>query len=231
MLRRWVLSLSLSLAALGAAVGLAPGCGSETHAGPPATIDTGTTTFVPLDDAGACGVTTRKYALDYAVHVEQGSPLTYNSNPPCGGNHYPIWALFRSHPKPLPRGNWIHNLEHGGIVFTYRCASRAACPEIAAQLEAVAAAMPVDPLCSPPLRNRIVITPDPELPEGVTVAASAWGYTLVARCVDAAAFGTFYKEHVGRASEQLCADGAYYADDDAGVVGDAIMSPPDASKD
>ena len=94
-----------------------------------------------------------------------------------------------------------------------------------------AAAMPADPLCAPPLRNRIVITPDPELPEGVTVAASAWGYTLVARCVDAAAFGTFYKEHVGRATEQLCADGAYYADDDAGVVGDAIMSPPDAAKD
>lgn len=216
--------------ALSGALSWAAGCGGQTHAPPAGTADADTgTPFVPLDDAGTCGVTTRKYDVGYAIHVEQGTPLTYVSNPPCGGNHYPIWAMFRSHPKPLPRGNWIHNLEHGGIVFTYRCPSRAACPEIAAQLEALAASLPVDPLCEAPIRNRVVITPDPDLPEGVTVAASAWGYTLVARCVDPTLFTAFYKEHVGRATENFCTDGAYLGDDDAGVVGDAIMSPPDAA--
>lgn len=190
------------------ALAAAQGCGGQTHAGPPTVADADSgKPFVPLDDAGTCGVTTRRYELGYAVHVDQGTPLTHVSNPPCGGNHYPIWALFRSHPKPVPRGNWIHNLEHGGVVFLYRCASRAACPDLAAKLEALAQALPADPACVSPVRNRIVVTPDPNLPEGVQFAAAAWGYNLVARCFDEDAFRGFYTRRFGRGPESTCAEG------------------------
>ena len=220
MLLRIAAAAGLASTALVTVGALAGGCGAGVTASPPEVP------FVALDDAGTCGVTTRKFPVTTAVHVEQGSKLDYNSNPPCGGNHYPYWGAWRSHPLPMPRGNWMHNLEHGGVVFLYRCASRAACPDLAAKLEALAASLPADPICEAPIRNRIVITPDPELPEGVTIAASAWGYTLVARCVDEKLLGDFYRDHTGRAPEVYCGEGSYYADVDGGVVGDAVMDAP-----
>ncbi len=218
MMLRLAAAIGLSWAALVGVGGLAGGCSGNVAAPEPP--------FVALDDAGACGVTTRKFPVASAIHVEQGSKLDYNSNPPSAGNHYPFWAMWRSHGTPLPRGNWIHNLEHGGVVFLYRCASRAACPEIAAKLEALAASLPADPICVAPIRNRILITPDPELPEGVTVAASAWGYTLHARCVDETLFGDFYRERGGRGPEVFCGEGAFSGELDGGIVGDAVMDAP-----
>lgn len=173
-----------------------------------------------LSDAGSCGVTTARFNPNPAIHVDQGSTLTFASNPPCGGNHYPFWATWGVHETPIPRGNWIHNLEHGGVVFLYRCASRAACPELAAKLEALAKTFPQDPVCAteiPPIKNRAIVTPDPDLPAGVQVAVAAWGENLVARCVDDALFRDFYTAHAGRAPENFCSDGTRLVPVDSGV--------------
>lgn len=160
-----------------------------------------------LTDAGACGVTTGQYPPTSANHVPEDTTLTFVSNPPCGGDHFGSWATWGVHDVAVPRGNWIHNLEHGGVVFLYRCASRAACPDLAAKLEALAQALPADPACVSPVRNRIVVTPDPNLPEGVQFAAAAWGYNLVARCFDEDAFRGFYTRRFGRGPESTCAEG------------------------
>jgi hypothetical protein len=205
------LSLALAIAA-------AIGC-SSTDEGPSARTDEGDAGVALVADAGACGVTTARVNPDPAVHVEQGSALTFASNPPCGGNHYPVWATWGVHDTPIPRGNWIHNLEHGGVVFLYRCANRAACPELAAKVEAFVAALPSDPKCSaesPPIKNRAVVTPDPDLPAGVEVAVAAWGYNLVARCIDETAFRNFYLARAGQAPENFCPQGS------------AIVAPGDA---
>lgn len=171
-----------------------------------------------VTDAGACGVTTGYYPPTSATHVAETTALVFASNPPCGGDHFASWVDWGIHDTVVPRGNWIHNLEHGGVAFLYRCASRAACPDLAAKLEALARSLPADPMCVSPVRNRIVVTPDPLLPEGVEVAAAAWGYNLVARCFDEAALREFYTRRTARGPENTCAQGS-------------VMNPPDAGAD
>lgn len=198
----------LALVLLTASVGCGSGDEAEASRTDAAVSDS---SVALVSDAGACGVTTAKVNPDPAIHVEQGSPLTFASNPPCGGNHYPVWATWGVHENPIPRGNWIHNLEHGGVVFLYRCANRAACPELAAKVEAFVATLPSDPRCSsesPPIKNRAIVTPDPELPPGVEVAVAAWGYNLIARCIDEAAFRSFYLARAGQAPENFCSQGS-----------------------
>lgn len=160
-----------------------------------------------LSDAGACGVTTGNFPPTSANHVPETTDLKFVSNPPCGGDHFGSWAPWGAHATAIPRGNWIHNLEHGGVALLYRCASRAACPELAAKLENLATALPADSACVSPVRNRVIVTPDPNLPEGVQVAAASWGYNLVARCFDEALLREFYTRRVGRAPENTCAQG------------------------
>lgn len=203
----WALAIGL-VAAVGSA------CGSDKQT--PARPDGGADAEPPLlVDAGPCGVTTARIAVDSALHVDQGTPLSFSSNPPAGGDHYPFWATWGAHSTAVPRGNWIHNLEHGGIALLYRCAARAACPETAAKLEAIAGALPQDPACSGDVRARVIVTPDPDLPEGVEVAAAAWGATLVARCVDDAAIRAFAIEHYAKAPENTCAQGVELVERDA----------------
>jgi hypothetical protein len=225
-------SLRRPAAALCAGVGLALTCAVLATASCSSTGSTTSTTTPPdsnvplLSDSGPCGVTTQRYAITSANHVPIGTTVPYVSNPPCGGDHYGIWVTWGAHAVAIPVSFWVHNLEHGGVVFLYRCASRAACPDVAAKLEALAASLPVDPLCTAGgegVRNRVVVVPDPDLPEGVQVAAASWGNTLIARCFDEGALRDFYTEHTGQGPEATCAEG-FVGDDvgDAGVDGDAM---------
>ncbi len=199
-------SCFLSLVALVACGSFVEACSSSSSS-PTVVADTGPSL---LSDAGACGVTTRNYSVETGNHVPIGSTIAYPTNPPYGGPHYPIWAIWGIHQKALPAGHWVHNLEHGGVVFLYRCASRAACPDLAAQVEAVAKALPTDPLCTAAgagVSARVLVLPDPDLPEGVQVAAAAWGWNLVSRCLDAESLRNFYLAHYGHSYEDTCYQG------------------------
>src|SRR6185295_7796335 len=54
------------------------------------------------------------------THVPEGSAITYRSNPPASGPHYPVWLRYQEYSEPMARGYWVHNLEHGAIVVLYR---------------------------------------------------------------------------------------------------------------
>jgi hypothetical protein len=153
---------------------------------------------------GACDATVTEVPLEPGIHVEVGAPIEWSSNPPATGRHFPAWAGWDRAYDDLERGYWVHNLEHGGVVLLYRCDE--ACPDVVAQLEDVARAAPVDPLCASPLRNRVLVVADPLLPDGVTVAASAWGFTYTASCVDPS-LATFVAEHLAEGPEDTCANG------------------------
>ena len=203
-------------------------CSSSGSEGPAPAVDSGGPPL--LSDAGACGVTTQRYSITSANHLPQGTPVPYVSNPPCGGDHYAQWITWGAHSIAIPPGNWVHNLEHGGVAFLYRCASRAACPDVAAKMEALAASLPIDPVCTADgegVRTRVVVVPDPDLPVGVEVAAAAWGNTLVARCWDEAAFHDFFVQHEGHGSEDFCAQGFIEDGPDAGPA-DAASETGDA---
>jgi hypothetical protein len=155
----------------------------------------------------SCSVTVDDPPLLPASHVDVGTTVTYDSNPPSSGPHYPYWAAYRAYTTPVDRRYYVHNLEHGAIVFLYRCDQPAGCPDAARAMQAAADSLPDDPLCAkfPGVRVRTVITPDPLL--DTPYAAAAWGWTYKSSCIDAPTLKQFAHDHYAQAPENLCEDG------------------------
>jgi hypothetical protein len=184
------------------------------------TTSTSSTTSAPADagpDAPAvCNTTIARYALDPGIHVSACFPITWSTNPPTSGPHYPIWAAFKTYDAPIPRGFWVHDLEHGAIVIAYNCPS--GCDAELAELAAFLDARPVDPQCAPAVKRRVVVVPDPLL--DTTFAAAAWGWALESSCFDLAMLAPFYDAHYAQAPENTCADGVDVGAADAGIPAD-----------
>ena len=151
-------------------------------------------------DRGECQATVASHTIEGALHMPVCSPLTYATNPPSSGNHYAIWAAYQTYHRSIPRGFWVHSLEHGAVVFTYNCPG--GCAAEVADVQAFIDALPAD--CGGATR-RVILTPDPDL--DVRFAASAWGATLRANCFDREAFSSFYTEHYDHAPESICGGG------------------------
>jgi hypothetical protein len=189
-------------------------CGAPSNGGdddddqpdaPPPTADA-----TPRPDAACTGME-EAHMLGVGTHVPNGSPITWNSNPPSSGPHYNMWARWgQTYTTPLDRGNWVHNLEHGGIVVTYNCSG---CDAEVQAIEDLLAGLPQDSLCTGGIRTRTIITADPLLPPGVRFAASAWdapssfGWTWTAACADTDGLAAFIADHYGHGPEATCAQG------------------------
>jgi len=165
---------------------------------------------LPIGETGSdagCVVTIASPPLLPALHVAIGSDIQWDSNPPSSGPHYPIWAAYQAYDTPVPRGYYVHDLEHGAIVFVFNCGD-AGCPDVVAAFHAASDSLPDDPLCTAAgegVRVRTVITPDPLL--DVTVAAAAWGWTYKSECVDLPSLKAFAAAHYGQGPEEFCTDG------------------------
>ena len=155
------------------------------------------------DAGGACNVVVQSFANEGNTHIAEGSPTVYCTEPPSSGNHYPVWANYVTYTKPVADGYLVHSLEHGAIVIRYQCAS--SCPTVAADLQAVIDAHPLDPMCDGTIKSRLILVPDPNL--NVPVAASAWTWTYRATCVDAPSLTAFINAHYAQATENTCAAG------------------------
>jgi hypothetical protein len=155
-------------------------------------------------DAAACNVRLDAPPLMTTVHIPHFAPVVYNSNPPSSGPHYTTWANYQEYADPVDDRYLVHSLEHGAVLFLYKCED-AGCPEIVDALRAVRDAIPSDPLCDPSIRVRIIIAPRPA--NDVTVAAAAWGQTYRADCVDAASLAKFVADHYAMAPENFCDQG------------------------
>jgi hypothetical protein len=165
---------------------------------------------------GKCEAVEQQQAIEGWSHVPVCSRVSYFTNPPSSGNHYPVWAAYKSYASPVPRGFYVHDLEHGAIVLTYNCPN--GCDADVAAAQAMIDALPTDADCAAArsaVRVRMVMTPDPEL--DVPFAASAWGWTLRAKCFDPDVFGAFVAAHRGMGRENVCGDGQ---DLSTGVVAD-----------
>lgn len=167
-------------------------------------------------DGSACNAIVEQHAIEGATHVPECSPVTYGTNPPSSGNHYPVWAAFRTYSSPLPRGYYVHDLEHGAIVVTYNCPG--GCASEVAQAQAMIDALPADPLCPEggALQRRVILTPDPLL--DVRWGASAWGWTLRASCFEPQVFTQFATDHYAQGPENFCIDGYDFTAADGGLT-------------
>ncbi len=171
--------------------------------------------YAPAAPSGACAAVEQEHPIEGETHVPVCSVVDYLTNPPSSGNHYPIWAAYKTYADPVPRGFWVHDLEHGAIVVTYNCAVGTAghegaseCAAEVAAADQMLAALPSDPECvelGEGVTRRSVLTPDPSL--DVRFAASAWGWTLRANCFDPTAFQPFALAHYKGGPEDLCEDG------------------------
>ncbi|MBI2376727.1 MAG: DUF3105 domain-containing protein [Deltaproteobacteria bacterium] len=144
-----------------------------------------------------------------APHVPAGTEIEWSSNPPSSGAHFPEWAKWGGpYVDPvLPRGYWVHNLEHGGVAILLKC--QAPCTELTQKVMALVERLPNDSACSgSPVVRRLVIARDPILPVDVQVAAAAWGETYTARCFDEETLLGFVSSRFGKAPEDTCAEGS-----------------------
>lgn len=139
--------------------------------------------------AGPCDLGSEAYDDLRQDHVD--TDVVYEDEPPAGGPHDPCWADWGQHvDEVVPPENFVHNLEHGGVVFLWACED---CPEIDVIGETV------DTLGAWALGTRY---PDLRWP----FAAVAWGVRGHAECVEPDALRRFYTRHVDRAPESTPSD-------------------------
>ena len=112
----------------------------------------------------------------------------YPDPPPVGGDHHFCWLAYQVFDAEVPDENWVHNLEHGAVVFLHNCPDGCA-----AELAVLAQMVRGHP--------RSLLTPYAALP--AKFAAVSWGHRLVTDCFQEARFARFYDEHVGRGLESV----------------------------
>ncbi len=133
------------------------------------------------------------------AHVPEGSAITYQSNPPASGPHYPVWLRYQEYTQPMARGYWVHNLEHGAIVVLYRPDALA---DVVRQITEAFRSIPQDSACG---HQRALLIPDPLLPRLTAVVAA--DFVLLGDSVDAPAIRAFAVARRGRGPEQVCDQG------------------------
>lgn len=120
-------------------------------------------------------------------HVPDGFTEPHGTNPPTSGNHYSTPAVNAvEFTSAVPRGKWIHSLEHGAIVLSYNCPS--GCQTELAVLRQVFTANNNN-------GSWIIFTPDPLLPGPNRFAALAWTYTYRFDTPDAPTLTCFVQQH------------------------------------
>jgi len=120
-------------------------------------------------------------------HIE--GEIDYEDLPPAGGAHNPCWAEWGVHTEPVDPVNFVHNLEHGGVVFLYNCPD--GCEgELALLTEKVEA-----------LSTLALLSPYPDM--DFRFAAVAWEHRLLMNCLDVDVLLAFYDERVDRGPESV----------------------------
>src|SRR5438105_14857462 len=71
------------------------------------------------EGAFACGPGVDQRPIEGQMHINPPATISYRDNPPASGNHYPVPAPWGV--STVQREQWVHNLEHGGIVLVYNC--------------------------------------------------------------------------------------------------------------
>ena len=136
-------------------------------------------------------------------HIDPSTTPTYKFYPPASGPHYsaqgiaPVtWQTIDT----LQEGQYIHNLEHGGIAILYDCPSGTDCTTLKNALENyVRNLAPVEPTYH---EIKVVLTP---YSRGMQkkVALVAWDYIEFLDSYDQAEITRFYENHVNQGPEQI----------------------------
>jgi len=125
--------------------------------------------------------------------------VTYAHNPPASGPHFNRWLAHRAYDRPAQRQNWVHNLEHGGVVLLFRPdAPQSAIDELKSAFESA----PTDVVCG---HSRTLLTPDPLLVENVAAVAAT--RMITGETLDRDRIHTFIRACRGQGPEDVCSSG------------------------
>jgi len=129
-------------------------------------------------------------------HIPSNATGVYKSYPPSSGQHWGnTWADWKMYEQPVPPEEYVHNLEHGGIVLLYRCDTP--CPELVKQLRDLYTTFPN-------ARNgkvKMVVSPDRKITSPITILAWTWIDELPK--MDRDRLLRFYRAHVDRGPEDV----------------------------
>lgn len=144
-----------------------------------------------VDGSGcaACDGACAEESLTYATRTHQTREIEYRNTPPAGGDHDGCWGQWGVQAEALDARHWVHNMEHGGVVFLYNCPDGCAAEvtELTAYVES--------------LGNRAILTAYPEL--GTRFGAVAWGHRLLTDCLDMDAMRDFYDRRANQGPESV----------------------------
>lgn len=176
------------------------------------------------DDEVCSAWSVHRSLIDTATHIPVGNEEYGDwESLPASGNHWGAWAMWgRVYPAPVLRGFYLHNLEHGGLVLSYGCAS-------ADESEACAAAeAELTELANTFGQGRILVTPDPNQPEMFSVRGWRWAFS--SDCLNADAALAFMKAHYRQGREDIDADPPIEFDPTTteGVPCENLMAAPDS---
>ncbi|MGH7358022.1 MAG: DUF3105 domain-containing protein [Candidatus Rokuibacteriota bacterium] len=140
------------------------------------------------DGPGNCQLQTFD-ALE-ASHVQElPNDYEYNSTPPTSGLHNNQTAIWNLYDQPVPSLNYVHNLEHGGVVVQYGSqVPDAAVAEIGTWYNDDTRGLIVAPLAAdveeePNLADKVVLT--------------SWTHMLTCTTFDEDAFDEFVDDYRG----------------------------------
>lgn len=130
-------------------------------------------------------------------HVQGGTSLNHPTYPPASGTHYFETISWRFYDMPVPPGNWLHNLEHGGVVLLYKCpADQAECDTLRRQLRGLHDSLPPS---SQSRSVKLVSAPDDAI--DTTIMALAWTRRLRLEAFEEEQIRGFYQAFVDRGPE------------------------------
>ena len=191
----------------------AGGDGQNVDAGTDGGLDRGAVAGLPCTSQNAV----EQVPIECRAHIPEDQTPIYVNNPPVSGEHYPVWARWQKYTTVVPRGYWVHNLEHGGVIFLYR---PDAPQSVKDALDRVYDAIPLEQDCVDVglPHNRAILTPDPllDVPWAVTVSGPeseycvGFGYRIKSDCVASEQalvdFALRYRNH---SIETFCDHGDY----------------------
>ena len=138
-----------------------------------------------------------------ATHVDPSTTPTYKFYPPTSGPHYSLQGIAPVNWQTidnLVEGQFVHNLEHGGIAILYNCPSGSDCTALKNQLENyVKNLAPAEPQFG---EVKVVTTP---YSRGMQkkIALVAWHYVDFLDAYDQNEITRFYENHVDKGPEQI----------------------------
>jgi hypothetical protein len=131
------------------------------------------------------------FAALEAVHVQElPENYEYNSIPATSGRHNPQTAIWNLYDQPVPQINYVHNLEHGGVVVQYGSeVPQAAIAEVARWYQGDTLGLIVAPL-APELEEEGQALSD-------KIVLTSWTHMMTCTAFDEDAFDDFVDDYRG----------------------------------